>query len=299
MMLREFQSVVKLIDDQTPEVQRQVDRKLREFYFTLSPKQWLDMINDQPQHIKATLSGLYESFNKQYFRFLFNQWAGLLTDKDRRLSDWLEMSGEKVEFESSLLYLLFIVSRLLTPFLSYQELKDQFNVLFDKVPVDFMRSSTPLEQARYFVWLFYKWDRFYSTAENPLWVTFDPFMTLDRRKGSGFTIAMIMSALAEEVGLDWFVISDELASTPYVVIPVDKEWTLQPLLINAATGVILNQIPQEINGSLVQFVRTDEHRLVSAFYFLLAYLKNQFLPGSLYKLIGKIWSSLANKILNK
>ena len=298
MVLREFHSVIRLLDDHTPEVQTQVHKKLREFYFSLSPDQWQEFIASQPQHLQNQLYELYKNLNKQYFRLYYNLWAGTLTDRDHELIAQLSNRGITVHYDESLTFFLYLVTRLLSPFVSYVNFKSLFDALLLKFPAYFEQSNTPLEQARYFTWLFYKWDRFYWTMEDPLWVTFDPLMALKNRKGSGFTIAMIMAALAEQLGLDWFVLSDSSLRASYLVIPVDKYWSVQPLLINTTTGVILNQMPQVISESLIRYLKIGNHKFVSAYYFLAAYLNYQFLPGDLHKLVGKIVFSLS-KILNE
>ncbi len=297
MVLREFQSVIKLLDDNTPEVQAQVEKKILEFYFSISPEQWLQTINNQPQHLRLRLAEQYKEFNNKYFRLYFDLWSGLLTDKDHQLLVSLQSEGVNVEYENNLMFFLFLISRLLTPFLSYTEFKSFFQTLLDKFPPGFARNNTPLEQARYFVWLFYKWDRFYWTMEHPLWVSFDPYMTFKNRKGAGITIAIIMAAIAESLGLDWFVISDDESRASYLAIPVDKMWSVPPLLINTTTGVILGQVPQVISEAMIRHTSVVRPGFISVYYFLKAYHNQQFLPGNLYKTIGKVLTSL-NKVLN-
>ncbi len=298
-MLRDFQAIIKLIDDTTPEVQTQIRKKIQEFYFALPPEQWQEFINSQPRNIQVQLTELYRNMNKRFLPFFINLWTGQPRDKDYELIYSLETSGIKVFYDNSLVFLLYLVSRQLTTFLSFDKFKSYFDALLIKFPHGYVRNNTALEQARYFVWLFYKWDRFYWTMEDPLWVSFDPYMTLRNRKGTGFTIALIMASVAQQLGLDWFLVSDQGLRASYLAVPIDRAWTLQPLLINTTTGVILNQTPQIIGENLIKFLHISDHRLVSAYYFLSAYLRHQFLPSDLHKIIEKIVFSLQKKIQAK
>jgi len=292
----EFEYLLKLLDDESREIQELIKDSIQDAYFELPVERWKEIADKLDHTIKKKINAKYRQFHLKFFDLFLSLWAQEHYDKYKVFLDNLEKKGLNISVEPFLSNFLYLVSRLTYAFLTIEEFNSLFDDLLKSIPNFFASEYTTLEQARYFSWLFYKWEKFFHTQEIALELSFSPYSVMKKRKGSNFAIAIIIIALAEKLGLQWYIVSDIYFKISYVVIPVDKNFSLQPLLLNTTSGVILSHIPNVINMQLVRLMSSPQKRLISVYNFLSAYRQSVIFDKALFNSLNRAINFLKKKI---
>ncbi len=257
MNLQELEALIKLLEDNDSFVLDQVEGKLKEYFKTVPSSIWSQLIHDAPKIAKERLESLFSQYN-------FN----LILDKSKA---WMENPVMLSEA-------LYLIAKIFNPFLEYHDFLALIMRYVHYFPKDFSKNMTPLEQANFINELFYKELEYQWIHKQPLSDNLNPEYVLRNLKGSHITMALIIVAILQHLGIFWVVLSDMTLTHTFIVIPTNPRKKLY-FFMDPRTGFIKsnsNLSKQDVEELLRN---TAEHyNLLSLKSLIVAYLQKDVLP---------------------
>lgn len=280
MNIKELEALIKLLDDKDQFVVDQVEGKLREYYAQLPSSVWSSFYKELPPTSKERLYNVLARFNYEKSIDLMKTW----------LENPLMLSEA-----------LFIVARVLNPFLEYHQFLSLILRFTRYFPKDFSKNYSALEQARYTSHIFYKIEGFEWYHTQPFVKYLNPEYVVKHGRGSHITWALIIIAVLQYFKINWLLLSNVALTHSYIVIPADVKKTLY-FFIDPRTGEILHTTPLS-QADIEALLQTNfkHYNLLNIKSLVLAFLLDNVLPremDDIWQIFNRFNTMIANSDKN-